>query len=705
MYLPNIRIAWLLGCLALACPVAVGAATGEIVIASTPGHSQMAFSAASDGQHYLVALQDGEGCPGPRCSRHIAAQLLTVIDGSLVGAPISTALQGGLPAVAFDGSRYLLVTRRDDGGSDGPRVVGQFIGASGVPEGSEVEISDALARLGGDHDRVQIVFDGSNYLVVWEDRIAVGSDLLARVFGRFVSPAGELLGSLFQLSDDSAGDKVLPVVGVSGESILVAWADARIPACYTDRKGVQTCYPASTYGQLLGKSASGLAGTLSGSNVLIPIFGYGGDFPRDRPMAIASDGTDFLVIAQIRNGLARNCPWYGCVWGVYAGFVNQGGGLIDQSTWVISNYLDNAFPAVLWNPETENYLISLTRRLGAADIEVSTSYFSGARKSIIGGPTLALTASGRAPWAAVPLANPDSGYFTLVNRGKTGKDIGDMARITASSVYAVFMAELLVGQGTVPDPPALIYPGLKFGAGDTTVNQGKGPAPGQSTTVYLLSPTPAYDEQIGFFGEVGERAVPALQAGDASDGKARLSVPLWLDVSKIVPGQSYHLLACANADLAVAVADMTRYHCAASSGKAMLELPDVVVDGVSPSKIRVPKSKSPSPPHSLTIADTVSNQAAVPLVARTKLGYYLSSGSDPEIVLPVTRTLPALPANRQRHSSGKVTARLPLAGLDKFGSYNVVVCGNDPNIETNWPSSGKNHCTPAPVDCAACHTP
>ena len=47
-----------------------------------------------------------------------------------------------------------------------------------------------------------------------------------------------------------------------------------------------------------------------------------------------------------------------------------------------------------------------------------------------------------APWAALPLVNQDSGYFSLINRGKTGRDI-----TMTSGAHAVKISRTLSNRG------------------------------------------------------------------------------------------------------------------------------------------------------------------------------------------------------------------------------------------------------------------
>jgi hypothetical protein len=128
------------------------------------------------------------------------------------GIAISTgAGYEGSPALAFDGTNYLVTWYRD-------RVYGTRVSTAGaVLDSAGIPISTPNA-----HDDATVAFDGTNYLVAWGDR---GYD----IFGARVSPAGTVLDPSriaistamgFQYQDS-------PALAFDGTNHLVAWQDAR----------------------------------------------------------------------------------------------------------------------------------------------------------------------------------------------------------------------------------------------------------------------------------------------------------------------------------------------------------------------------------------------------------------------------------------------------------------------------------------------
>jgi hypothetical protein len=132
----------------------------EFPIATTTGR-EIAFSAAFDGTNYLVGIQGDQNS-----NQNITAQLVSQ-SGTLVGSRITTGGNGGAPFVAFDGTNYLMIWEGDAPHST--HIYGLFISKAGAIVGSQITVgtgSDMRFSLNS------ILFDGTNYFVIWEDRVA-----------------------------------------------------------------------------------------------------------------------------------------------------------------------------------------------------------------------------------------------------------------------------------------------------------------------------------------------------------------------------------------------------------------------------------------------------------------------------------------------------------------------------------------------------
>lgn len=116
----------------------------------------------------------------------------------------------GRPGLASDGSGYLLVTSREDAGAT--RLVGLFLGPTGLVQ-DEVELSDLDANT--NFPRPGVVFDGANYLVVFQDE--------GKIQCLRVSPAGSVLDPAGIPVSTTGTSNFQPGVAFDGTNALVVW--------------------------------------------------------------------------------------------------------------------------------------------------------------------------------------------------------------------------------------------------------------------------------------------------------------------------------------------------------------------------------------------------------------------------------------------------------------------------------------------------
>jgi hypothetical protein len=134
------------------------------------------------------------------------------------------------PAVAFDGTYYLVVweARRPGAAAD---VFGARVNeAGGVLDPGGIPISGAP----GDQRVPAVAFDGTNFVVVWQDERSAFSG--PDVYGARVSPAGILLdpgGIAISIAPEA---QLMPAVARTGASSLVVWTEG---AAGTDIRGTR----------------------------------------------------------------------------------------------------------------------------------------------------------------------------------------------------------------------------------------------------------------------------------------------------------------------------------------------------------------------------------------------------------------------------------------------------------------------------------
>ncbi|MHB8827994.1 MAG: LamG-like jellyroll fold domain-containing protein [Syntrophales bacterium] len=329
-------------------------------IATTPG-SEMGLSAAFDGTNYLVGIE------GDAVSHNnITAQLVSP-SGALVGSRISTGRTGGLPLVAFDGTNYLMIwfddlvntgklygvfiSKAGVAGTpflidDGPLSVKRDIGGIAFGGGTYLAayyktdsttgkdivygrlISPASptspAGVIGNGFRIStgfgsqamqnVVFDGTNFFVVWNDHFTNNA-----VKGRFVSPSGTLGTEITVKASGYPNDNPLTVTFAGGK-YLVAWTD-QISATPNNW---------DVFGQFVTPTGALDGGKITISTALGQQFGPG----------IAFDGTNYLVSwTDLRNDANGN--WAcdvgeGTCMDIRGQFVSQSGALVG-SEFIVNN--------------------------------------------------------------------------------------------------------------------------------------------------------------------------------------------------------------------------------------------------------------------------------------------------------------------------------------------------------------------------------
>ena len=193
---------------------AAGAVLDSIGIPIAPIAGQGLNPAISfDGSNYLVVWEDYRNGVPDIYGAFVDA------DGTLLDTVclrISYNLNGGLgPAVAFDGTNYLVVWWDDEEGIWGARVtpVGQVLDTISIP------VSTAYYSQNPD-----VAFDGDNFLVVWQDDRAVGN---MNIYGARVAKNGVVLDTANILISGAMDSQAYPAIVYDGSDYLVVWQDRR----------------------------------------------------------------------------------------------------------------------------------------------------------------------------------------------------------------------------------------------------------------------------------------------------------------------------------------------------------------------------------------------------------------------------------------------------------------------------------------------
>ena len=252
------------------------------VLVSGGPTEQHRIDVAFDGTNYLVVWDDNRNG-----THDIYATRVSPAGAVLDPAGIAVSVQPhdqNFPAVAFDGTNYLVVWEDYRAGGLADIFASRLSKAGAVLDPNGIAVSTAAFTQG----KPDVAFDGTNYLLAWIDDHLHGGDF--DIFGARVSPTGTVqAGSPFAISTAANNQDVPAVAHASGNS-LVVWHDAR------NDGGLDI------YGTRVNTAGSVLDGPTGTGGIHVS----GGDGDRFEP-AVAASGADFFVAWTYRgpstNGL------------------------------------------------------------------------------------------------------------------------------------------------------------------------------------------------------------------------------------------------------------------------------------------------------------------------------------------------------------------------------------------------------------------
>ena len=144
----------------------------------------------------------------------------TVLDPS--GILISdAAFDRENPAICFDGTNYLVVWQ------DYRKGWAYYIyGARVSPAGQVLDpLGFAISEGPNDARNPALSFDGTNYLVAWEDYNRDVNE--PDIYGTRVTPGGQVLDSAGLAINTAPHGKYTPAIGFDNSNFLVVWCDIR----------------------------------------------------------------------------------------------------------------------------------------------------------------------------------------------------------------------------------------------------------------------------------------------------------------------------------------------------------------------------------------------------------------------------------------------------------------------------------------------
>ncbi len=365
-----------------------------VMLSRNPG-AKVSPAVAHDGTNFLVVwtnwTQTTVTLRGARVSG-----AGTVLDPA--GIDISTA--AGIkyaPSLAHDGTNFLVVWQ--DSRSGGHDIYGARVnGAGTVLEPSGIPLSTAV----NDQTSPSVAYNGTNFLVVWQDARSGVSD----IYGTRVNSAGTVLNANGILISVAVGAQERPSVAYNGSDFVVVWEDSR--------NGNADIYGARV-------SATGVVRNPSG----IPISVNSHDQRRPR---VARVGTDSMVVWQAT-------PAYQ----VHAARLSNTGTVLNASDLILGSYFSFTSDVALASDGTSLLAAWSGRVTGGSGAEIVATRVTGLGVPL-DNPTLVLSRSSNTQ--ETPVVAHDGTNFLVVWQDD---------RNSGSDIYAVRVSET----GTVLDPSGL----------------------------------------------------------------------------------------------------------------------------------------------------------------------------------------------------------------------------------------------------------
>jgi len=273
--------------------------------ANTQGLPAVSFG----GTNFLVVWEDPRSGSYSDIYGARVSQAGAVLDSS--GIAISTAAQGQYsPAASFDGTNFLVVWQdeRNAGWDD-------IYGARVATSGTVLDPTGVAIGVAANYQRYPAVsYDGTRWLVVWQD--SRGSTYVYDIYGARVTSSGTVLDSAGIAISTAADGQLYPAVSFDGTNRLVVWADKRSGAW-------------DIYGARVSQAGAVLDPTGFPASTA--------PYPQESP-AVSFDGTNFLVVWQDY--------WIGHSYFIYGARVSQAGAVLDPLGIPISTAANANTPAV-----------------------------------------------------------------------------------------------------------------------------------------------------------------------------------------------------------------------------------------------------------------------------------------------------------------------------------------------------------------------
>lgn len=286
-------------------------------------------SVAFDGTNYLIVWHDERGTDNDIYGTRVSSSG-RILDP--IGIPISSAIRNQThPQVIFDGVNYFVVWQDRRSGYQTDDIFGTRITQAGVvldPDG--ITISAAA----NDQSHAAIAFDNTNYFVIWQDERNSVND----IYGTRVTRSGYVLDPIGIAISTAENRQELPVIAFDGTNYLAIWEDRRRNSLIPDIFGSRI----SQTGVVL--DPLGLAISTATNDQQAP--------------SIAFDGTNYLAVWEDGRH-SRN---------IYGSRISRSGTVLDTGIVISNANDDQKVPSVAF--DGTNYFVVWQDQRNYQDLDI-----------------------------------------------------------------------------------------------------------------------------------------------------------------------------------------------------------------------------------------------------------------------------------------------------------------------------------------------
>jgi MYXO-CTERM domain-containing protein len=218
------------------------------VVVSKAANSETEPSVASGGANLFAVWMDSRGPQPGLWGARLDANAQPQLPTKLVSDPRYTQLSRA--RITSDGSGHLVVFSTYDTVAGHPAVEGLRIDATGAPSGGLFELTPVNPNI-FDYGEPDVAFDGTDYLVVWQQRSNDGRGIAGvRLPKAAAAPTDKAPLRLSATSIDE--QRTSPSVAFDGTTFFVSWITSRFTA-----SNIQVSH---VYGTRVSKEGSALDG-------------------------------------------------------------------------------------------------------------------------------------------------------------------------------------------------------------------------------------------------------------------------------------------------------------------------------------------------------------------------------------------------------------------------------------------------------------